>query len=70
MQCKIAFSNFSLATDFIGWIFNAVKCDRINIILVDFLNRICLNIPLCVEALFSLVTFVANQLRFFVLFFF
>lgn len=42
-----------LQTDFIGWIFNAVKHDRINVILVDFLNRICLNIPLCVKALFS-----------------
>lgn len=49
--------------DFIGWIFNAVKHDRI-IMLVDFLSRICLNIPLGVEALFSPL-FVANQLRFF-----
>lgn len=32
--------------------------------LVDFLSRICLNIPLGVEALFSPL-FVANQLRFF-----
>lgn len=42
-----------LQTDFIGGTFNAVKHDRINVMLVDFLNRICLNIPLCVEALFS-----------------
>lgn len=52
---KNSLFKLSLQTDFTGWIFNAVKCDRINIILVDFLNRICLNIPLCVEALFSLL---------------
>lgn len=39
--------------DFIGWIFNAVKCDRINAVLVDFLNRICLNIPFVWRLSFS-----------------
>lgn len=45
-----------------------MKRDRINAVLVDFLNRICLNIPFCVEALFLSLTFVANQLRFLVAF--
>lgn len=48
--------------DFIGWIFNAVKRDRINAVLVDFLNRICLNIAF-VWRLSFLLTSVANQLR-------
>lgn len=44
-----------LQTDFIGWILNAVKRDRINTILVDFLNRICLTFLFVVEALFFLL---------------
>lgn len=45
----------ALQTDFIGWLLNAVKHDRINTILVDFLNRICLTFLFVVEALFSLL---------------
>lgn len=44
----------SLQTDFIGWTLNAVKHDRINTMLVDFLTRICLTFLFVVEALFSL----------------
>lgn len=60
---KYSLLSFILQTDFLGWILNAVKHDRVNIILVDFLNRIYLTFLFVLEALFSL-TFIVDQLKF------